>query len=300
MTLFQSGLPSPMPLITDIAALKGAVLRYRRMLYHTCQLSVFRSYLELGGIPSRNLLVSRGLPFTAFDTDNIDRKNGVWDKVFFNFSDFGLWFSNGGPGLPSPYGPICLALNVSVLDGSSNASVTLRSAGADGYDREAEGLTMEEFPRLFEKYGVQKFNVRLKEALQAEFPGREVGANPEMNCGYPAELGPIGTVRYVLVDPYRVTAERPLENVVAEMMARSGLDRRVIERKAKPDPSTIYATLWRAIGEGALTIDALRGWREIDKATIAWIDRLRGWDPNSFYYTRFSRYLKAGTIDGLE
>ena len=63
-------------------------------LYHACQLSDFASYLSLGGIPSRALLETNGLPFTPFKTDTIDQENGVWDKVFINLSDFGHFFAS--------------------------------------------------------------------------------------------------------------------------------------------------------------------------------------------------------------
>lgn len=67
-------------------------------LYHACQLEDFKSYLALGGVPSRNKLLGSGLKFTEFDTDTIDKQNKVWDKVFGNFSDFGQVFARAGSG----------------------------------------------------------------------------------------------------------------------------------------------------------------------------------------------------------
>ncbi len=116
----------------------------------------------MGGVPSRNLLKESGLPFTSFDTDDVDQTNGVWEKVFFNFSDFGSGFANDGSGTPSPYGPICLVLEPSVLKQATDVSVTLRSSSATGFDREQEGLSLDDLPKIFEKYALQKHNVKAR------------------------------------------------------------------------------------------------------------------------------------------
>mgnify|MGYP006146789185 CR=1 FL=1 len=64
-------------------------------LYHACQFGDFLSYLELGGIPSRQRLEEDLHYFTGFTTDEVDQDNRVWDKVFVNLEDFGRAFASG-------------------------------------------------------------------------------------------------------------------------------------------------------------------------------------------------------------
>ena len=86
-----------MPLINQNALFRVVTELQRRnvKLYHACQLKDLKSYLQIGGIPSRSLLTSKNLPYTPFDTDKGDQQKGTWKLVFFNFSDFGYWFSQG-------------------------------------------------------------------------------------------------------------------------------------------------------------------------------------------------------------
>jgi hypothetical protein len=282
----------------SIVALEACVRRHA-LIYHTCQLRDFRSYLFLGGVASRNLLKQRGLPFTPFDTDDVDQTNGVWDKVFFNFSDFGAGFANGGSGTPSPYGPICLVFEPAVLKAANDVAVTLRSAGATGFDREREGLSLDALPNIFVRYALQKYNVKGKEALKADFPAHEVGANPELNCSFRTQLAPISSVRYILVDPYPINPPTTLFTVVEGLVRTTGIGKSVHERNAKSARRTSYSTLWNAIAEDAITLETLRAWRNVDAGTIDWTNKVRIWDPKSFFYGRYSRYLRSGTITSL-
>jgi hypothetical protein len=75
-------------------------------LWHACQLRDFRSYLEVGGLPSRSLLEQGGAGFTHLQTDVSDRSKGVWDKVLVNLSDFGAAFAHGAAATEyQPWGP---------------------------------------------------------------------------------------------------------------------------------------------------------------------------------------------------
>lgn len=128
-----------------------ALLQRRNVkLYHACQFSDFKSYLRLGGIPSRQLLENEGLPFTTFISDTNDRNNGDWDKVFGNFSDFGLSFSKGHGAVPTVYGPILFVLQPQAFQEAEDVAISLRSAGAKNFNRESESLTsIDEVNNLF-------------------------------------------------------------------------------------------------------------------------------------------------------
>src|SRR5688572_23253253 len=101
----------------------------------------FRSYLTLGGIPSRACLEANSQPFTAFQTDERDHDVDVWDKVFVNFSDFGTTFAGGGKGVPNPYGPILLQIRPAALRDASEVAVCLRPVGVKDFDRSRDSLS---------------------------------------------------------------------------------------------------------------------------------------------------------------
>jgi hypothetical protein len=101
-----------MPLISGkaLSQIVAELSRRNVKLYHACQLVDFRSYLQLGGVSSRNLLTTRGLPYTKFDTDERDRENSVWRLVFFNLSDFGYWLDREETTFQTFMDPSCFAL----------------------------------------------------------------------------------------------------------------------------------------------------------------------------------------------
>ncbi|CAD0230681.1 hypothetical protein [Planktothrix agardhii] len=105
-------------------------------LYHACQLIDFQSYLKLGGIPSRSHLESNSQPYTTFKTDQNDRANDDWDKVFANLSDFGTTFAGGHGAVPNIYGPILFKIKPEVFYEATDVAICLRSAGRKGFDRE--------------------------------------------------------------------------------------------------------------------------------------------------------------------
>ena len=129
---------------TDKERLVEIIQSRGRFLWHACQLKDFASYLHLGGIPSRSLLETSELPFTHFETDEQDRVNFVWDKVFCNFDDFGCWFAEGKRAIPNPYGPIQMRIRPEAILEADDLAVSLISAGGQGFDRKAESLEMKE------------------------------------------------------------------------------------------------------------------------------------------------------------
>jgi hypothetical protein len=95
-------------------------------LYHACQYKDFKSYMDLDCLPSRNLLATSWHAYTEFDTDDTDRRNGVWVKVFANLSDFGIPFAQLNWGkfpVPNPYGPILLIFDPAVLNEAEDIAI---------------------------------------------------------------------------------------------------------------------------------------------------------------------------------
>jgi len=124
----------------QIKAYVDLLNRRQVRLYHACQFEDYCSYLDIGGIPSRKKMEESGKVFTAFATDLTDQERGVWDKVFVNLADFGDGFACGRQAIPNPYGPILLVISPDGLAQAQDVAICLRSAGANGYDREKEAL----------------------------------------------------------------------------------------------------------------------------------------------------------------
>ncbi len=176
------------------------------VLFHACQLLDFQSYLKLGGIPSRNCLEEACIPFTPFETDETDRINGVWDKVFVNLADFGKTFAGGGQGVPNPYGPILIQLRPKALLAATDIAISLKSGGAPGFNRKREALkTIEDVDRLFaysssEGYPKSAY-IKYRETLRVDFQYPDA-ADPEISCHVATGKLPLHYVEKVIVDPY--------------------------------------------------------------------------------------------------
>jgi len=262
-------------------------------LYHACQLKDFRSYISLGGIPSRNNLLSSGLDFTVFDTDKIDQKNNVWDKVFGNFSDFGRGFvKKGTKSQPNPYGPIQIVLRPNALRAVADLSISLRSAGAQDFDRDKECLkNVQEFERIFQFADArqtenlnQRKNVAFSKELNIRF-GRDDCTSPEFNCAIENELVGFKDVAFLIVDSC-VYQGRPLLEEVRKLTARSVYERTYYCSDKKmiiEELSTLSAThdcTHKLLVEGGFASERLKLW-------------VGG--CNDFHYDRFIRYLSSGT-----
>ena len=268
-------------------------------LYHACQLLDFQSYLELGGIPSRALLENRQSKFTPFVTDDTDRENNVWDKVFVNLSDFGGRFAYGRNYVPNPYGPILFQLHPSALLAASDIAVCLWSAGAKGFNREHEALTtIEDINRLFRNLSNAQFPestyVKSRDKLEQEF-GRQKAQDPEISCTVPDEILSVKYTIVVWVDPYIVNNQRLLDWV--DKIRRKYQGQFHIHLRNCQDHSTTnpYNEIAERIIDKIPSLNALvqdetfspplRNWaRQIHIAGLGW------------QFQRYAEYLREGTL----
>ena len=265
-------------------------------LCHACQLSDFRSYLEIGGIPSRNLLATRGLPYTTFDTDGRDQENGVWDFVFFNLSDFGYWFAQGKNTVPNPFGPVLLGFDPAVLCQAVDVSIALRSAGAKGFDRIAEGIGANDVPRLFKESDSSL--VLFADALQKEFSFPEA-QSPEMSCFFREELAPLSYITRVIADPYSLDGASLVGIVRQDVSDRDG-SWRVLERRCAEGCAARYQILLDAITAGVRTASSLATRIPDGSPMAGWRDQIVSSKNLSFQFERYATYLFEGTIRHCE
>lgn len=262
-------------------------------LYHACQLEDFRSYVKLGGVPSRNKLLGSGLKFTEFDTDNIDRQNNVWDKVFGNFSDFGQGFAKpGSESQPNPYGPIQIVFTPDALRHATDLSITLRSAGARDFDRDNECLNgYQDFEKIFQHIDAgqaqgqsQKKNIAFARELDIRF-NKNNCTSPEFNCAISNELLPFTDAIYLIVDACIYKGRELIEEV-------QGLTpKRALKRTYYcPEKESIIKELSTLSADYDCTKTKLLAGNFASRSLEAWVGNRK-----EFHYDRFIRYLTLGT-----
>lgn len=268
-------------------------------LYHACQYTDLITYIEIGGIPSRQRMEVVDASFTPFDTDASDRENGVWDKVFLNLTDFGTTFAKGQRAVPNPYGPILLHVRPEALLEASDVAICLRSAGGQQFDRELESLsTAADVDRLFaygESDGYRRSAlVRFRKELREEF-GLETASEPEISCSIRRGFLPFRYISKLVVDPY-VIGEQSLRHHVREVWPSQYPFVSVIERSADVGARRYHelaelvwtATPGLADFEEWDVSDGFREWaRSVDQIGLGW------------QFRRYADYIRTGTFAPL-
>lgn len=295
-----------MPLITgtEIAGLIDLFERRGVKFYHACQYKDFKSYLRLGGVPSRELLSQSGLDYTRFNTDNRDQVNSVWDKVFGNLSDFGSPFFKGGDNtvsIPPPYGPILLVFSPRVFEEAEDIAICLRSAGASGFDRKSESLgSIDEVSRLFihENINTAPANalswVKKAPQLRDTFgEGRDHA--PEISCTTEPGLLSFDYLRYITVDPYNFNGIS-LHQLIHNYIMTVGLNVSVYERnKLSNSKIQIINSIKDLLIQDNIAIQNLNRNSTLSPELRSYVSRI---DERQLSYQldRFLKYLREGTI----
>ncbi|HLG65203.1 MAG TPA: hypothetical protein VKY19_24930 [Ktedonosporobacter sp.] len=271
-------------------------------LFHACQFLDFLSYLKLGGIPSHDCLEKANLPFTPLETDENDKANGVWDKVFVNLSDFGTTFANGGNGVPNPYGPILIQVRPAVLLEATDIAISLRSAGAQNFDREKEALkTLEDVNKLFTHPAnigsPESQYVKYRKALREDFQYADA-ADPEISCSVSKDFLPFHHGTVVIVDPYIIQG-RPLYDWVRQKIQDYKWKIFVRERTGRQPKwhsrKRLYNELSEVISAGTLLLQDLLQ-KEISTDMGEWAQTIRAANLD-LQFRRFARYLHYGTLE---
>ena len=284
----------------EIQSLVDLLLERDVSLYHACQLIDFKSYLALGGIPSRALLEDKGLPFTPFDTDTNDKANGVWDKVFGNLKEFGEIFAAGRHWPPTVYGPIQLQLNPSALLEASDVAVCLRSAGGEGFNRESEALTIDEIDRTFYHPRNAPFPestlVKSQRLLGEEF-AKTKPQSPEISCSVPNQVLSARYITVVLVDPYILNGQRLLDSVSNVVKNEGKFDFR-IHRRNCPEKSRIhlYNEIAECIREEIPSLPDLARDSMLSPTLREYAQQVLGNSEAERQFNRYVKYLLHGTL----
>ena len=284
----------------DKARLVEIIRNSTRFLWHACQLKDFASYLRLGGIPSRSLLEQRKMPFTPFETDEQDRVNFVWDKVFCNLDDFGCWFAEGKGAVPNPYGPIQMRMCPEFVFDAEDVAVSLMSAGGLGFDREDESIELEEFAKLLPR-GSKRVDRDAKRKLLG--PHHQTQSNPEVSCSMPDGLIAFERLHGIVVDPIRIDGVRLVDRAKT-LLVSSSLQRVLPQTVERGCPGyqrkALYQELADILSSGWTVSDS-----EIPYETLpAYAStQMRGWlstiEANRLEWllSRYCMYTMSGTID---
>ncbi|MCB0646109.1 MAG: hypothetical protein KDC49_05580 [Saprospiraceae bacterium] len=299
-----------MPLIegNDIAYLSNLFADRNVFFYHACQLKDFRTYIQSGGIPSRNLMEQNQNDFTEFETDVADKDNEVWNLVFGNLWDYGstfanrMWGENSAP-VPNPYGPISLKCEPSILNQSTNVSICLRSAGGIEFNRGKEGISVDDIPRMFYclncENEYQESWLKYSDDLKAEFQIDTANTlNPEVSCQTPSELLSANSIFQILVDDITID-ETPLVQTVRDIVNDSQFNipvyTRFYHREFGDDRKRILSNIISAIALGLETFEDIYGHNICEENTKNWMDKVRACG-NSYQFNRYVNYLVNGTI----
>lgn len=276
-------------------------------IYHACQLKDFKTYLKLGGVPSRRLMKDSELPFTPFDTDLVDSQNDVWDKVFGNFSDFGYGFYHYMFGettapTPNPYGPILLVFSPDVIRVCEDISITLRSAGAKNFDRNTESITLSELDDIFYFQNLNECDSNAKLSRIASGPilnerfGVDYAKNPEINSKIREEIFPWEYLQYIICDPIRLNNVY-LKKKLESYLLQSGIQVRVFERGyAKEERVEMINEIvdYCVDTEFHLTLTSLRN-ADVSESLGHYLNLLSNGQMD-FFFSRYLKYIQSGTL----
>lgn len=274
-------------------------------IYHACQYKDFKTYIELDGVPSRNLMTKRSLPFTSFETDEDDKSNGVWDKVFGNFSDSGNAFAKGqrnenAAPTPNPFGPVLFVFNPQVLLEVDDIAICLRSAGAKYFNRKAEALpTLDDIHDMFKHPNIEKVPnsrensyIADSNTLQNRFNDKKA-KTPELSCSCQNELFGLQHLHKITVDEYRIDGVSLCEKV-DQIKKESGVCGELNTRNYKPGKKEIKQELADLLLNDLVTLEQIVSFDASD-GLKDWANRIIR-SNNSLPYTRFAKYLRDGTL----
>lgn len=295
-----------MPLIYNSEIDNLVILFQKRgvKFYHACQYKDFKTYLQLGGVPSRNLMESSKLPYTIFDTDTVDKNNAVWEKVFGNIADFGIPFAfgkrndNTAP-TPNPYGPILLVFMPQVFYEASDIGICLRSAGGRDFNRISESISICDIDRIFQ-YKIEdapnnyaKYYIKFSDALKQEFNDPQA-ISPEVSCSVPNEKLSFNHLEKIIVDSYTFNQKMLLISV-ARWSHQYKLQCAIEERRYSKGKREIKRELANLLLHDFIPIRTIATLPNISESLKDWANRiLRG--EIDWQYDRFARYLRSGTI----
>src|SRR5687768_18349840 len=94
--------------VHDVLAKIGA-----KYLHHANTVTTSCTFLEHGALLSRGYVEDHGFKQTPQESDALDKKFGIWDRVFLDHVD--IHYRGGRRKGPNQYGPVLFVLDLTVL-----------------------------------------------------------------------------------------------------------------------------------------------------------------------------------------
>lgn len=275
--------------------------------YHACQYVDFKTYLRLDGIPSRNVLELSRLPYTQFDTDQVDKENDVWNLVFGNLQDFGVAFAQGRRSentapTPNPYGPILLIFNPEIFKEAIDVAICLRSAGGMNFNRDVEGLANDCVNRIFKYENIDnapnqyaKSYVAFGNTLRQRFNDNNA-MTPEVSCNVINQKLSFNHLIRIIVDPYVINNQSLIEKV-RTLKNQYGLNGVLWERRYRKGEKRFQMKqeLANILLSELVTISQIIQNENYSEDIRKWALRIQKGNI-TFFYNRFAKYLRTGTL----
>ncbi|MDD5367874.1 MAG: hypothetical protein PHQ40_02215 [Anaerolineaceae bacterium] len=268
-------------------------------IFHSCQFIDYQSYIPLGGIPSRRLLEEHRLPFTAFDTDEHDRENSVWDKVFANPLDYGASFEDGKDAIPTIYGPIAFEFFPEALLLADDVAISIQSGGGFNFNREHDSLQLindlnETFKYPANAYPKKRRELRTKSELRKRF-GIDYAVNPEISLTMKGELLPFDCLHRIVVDPHFI-ARKSLVEIVKTYSAGVNFHPEIIMRQLPNSQAFILQELSCILENDVPTLIQISNNEALYSDTQHWASRLSVKTDMLRQWYRYATYLRNGTL----
>lgn len=305
-----------MPTITEIEEIEKLIDLFKERnvkFYHACQYKDFKTYLEIGGIPSRNLMQERCLPYTPFCTDKSDQEKCVWTMVFGNLNDFGFAFARGKKSentapTPNPYGPILMKFNPEVFREAVDIAICLTSAGSNDFNRDHDALpNVATVNRIFKHEDIEdapeneKHYIAYSAILKERF-NNDDATTPEVSCIVKNELFSFDQLDEIIVDPYTIN-NQSLIMKVRDLKKENGLIGDIQKRKyqwhekrfeMKQELVNLLLKDY-LLSKDCVTIPQIIKNNDNSKDLKDWAERIKRGNME-YMYDRFVNYLRRGTI----
>jgi hypothetical protein len=108
------------------------------LLHHANSVTTSNTFLEQGGLASRGFVEDHGLKQTPQSSDEIDKKYGIWDRIFVDHVD--IHDRGGRRKGPNQYGPVLFRFDLDILHGLPAATEVLvtKTNPVHWYDNQAD------------------------------------------------------------------------------------------------------------------------------------------------------------------
>ena len=193
-----------------------------------------------------------------------------------------------------------IQLNPSVLLEASDVAVCLRSAGAEGFNRESEALTIDEIDRVFyyprNASFPQSTEVKSQGLLAKEF--RKIKPqSPEISCSVSNQVLSAKYIIVAWVDPYVLNGQRLLDRVSNVVKNRQELNFHIHQRYCREKSRIhLYNEIAECIREEIPSLYDLVQDSMLSSTLREYAQQVLRNSESERQFNRYVKYLLHGTL----